>query len=66
MGITDLMKFRSRRLFTLKLGHVLTPFFWKKHVKRDKEEQLMKKQSAIGQLKEENNGQHDSLMVRGI
>jgi hypothetical protein len=35
-------KFRSKRLFTPKLGgHVLTPFFEKKQVKKDKEKQPM-------------------------
>jgi hypothetical protein len=37
-----------------------------KQVKRDKEKRLMKKQSIIGRLKEEKDGQQDSLVVRGI
>jgi hypothetical protein len=44
-------------------GGLLTPFFGKKQVKKDKKKQPMKKWSTIGRLKEEENIQQDSPMV---
>jgi hypothetical protein len=45
---------------------VLTPFFRKNMSKKDKENQSLKKHSAIGRFRKEEDSQQDSLMVRRI
>jgi hypothetical protein len=62
----DIKQILEKNIIYSETGGQSSRFFGKKQVKRDNEKQSMIRDSAIGRLKEEENGQHNSPMVRGI